>query len=212
MLDSNSFLTLNSNRRNQQMTVADSSAIATSLASLVQAIFSMNTCADSASRTSTDCTHLIDPYDPVTPFALSSQSGSTAYASACAPLSKTWDGQVKTFHSFTVNVRIHVNKVKWNSVAPHGILSFTTGDNNNSSILTEYQSIYSVKIVDAFTACNENRAVKNSKALYAMLSKSVTITSCNTVFEQAKKLPTDKDGITLFKLFTSFTVIASIQL
>ena len=45
-----------------------------------------------------------------------------------------------------------------------------------------------------------------------MLSKSFTGTIRDTVFEQAQNLPTDEYGITLFQLFTSFTVVAYLQI
>ena len=45
-----------------------------------------------------------------------------------------------------------------------------------------------------------------------MYSKYVTGTICDTVFEQVQNLPTNKDGVALFKLLTFFTVVASLQL
>ena len=45
-----------------------------------------------------------------------------------------------------------------------------------------------------------------------MLSKYVTITIHDTAFERAQNLPTNKDGVTIFKLFKSFTVIDYLQL
>ena len=67
-----------------------------------------------------------------------------------------------------------MNKVKLNSIGPHGILSIPIRVNNNRNILTEYQLISSANIEDAFTACTENHAIQNAKAFYAMSSKSVT--------------------------------------
>ena len=45
-----------------------------------------------------------------------------------------------------------------------------------------------------------------------MLSKFITGTICDTVFDQVKNLPTNEDGVALFKIFMSFTVIKSLQL
>ena len=60
-------------------------------------------------------------------------------------------------------------------------------------------------------ACPENHDIHNSKAFYALLSKSVTGTICDTVFDKAKNLPTNEYCVILFKLFTSFTVVGSLQ-
>ena len=59
-------------------------------------------------------------------------------------------------------------------------------------------------------ARTDDRDIQNSKAFYAMVSKSVTGTIHDIVFDQAQNLPTNKYGISLFKLFTSLTVFASI--
>ena len=98
--------------------------------------------------------------------------------------------------------RIHANKLKCNAVAPHGILFVATRGKTNCDIITEYQYIFSTNITDAFSACTDDPIIHNSKAFYAMLSKSVTGNICNTVFKQSQNLPSDKDGITLLKLFT----------
>ena len=121
------------------MKITDSLAIATALASLSQAISDTNTCATSSVLTSTSCTPLPNTYNPHMPFDVYFQAGSTAYANACASISKLWDGQVETFPSFIVNVRIHADKVKWNALAPHGILSVPTRGSTSSNIITEYQ-------------------------------------------------------------------------
>ena len=102
--------------------------------------------------------------------------------------------------------------VKWNAVAPHGILSVPPRGNTNLDIITEYQSISSTKISDAFSTRTKYFAIKNNKAFYAMLSNSVTRTICDTVFDQAQILSTEKYGVEIFKLFTLFTVVSSLQL
>ena len=102
--------------------------------------------------------------------------------------------------------------MKWNDVAPHVILSIPTRGNTNRNILTEYQSIFSTNIVGAFAARTNDRAIQNSKAFYATLSKSVTRNISNTVFRQAKNLPTNEYGVEISKLFTLFTVVAFLQL
>ena len=204
------FSYLCANCRNQQMT--DSSAITTTLERLSGTIIDMNTHDVSASITSTACTPFPNPYNPSTSFDLSSQSGETTYDDACSPLSKPWDGQVETFPDFIVNVQICANNMKWNTFTPHGILSVSTWGNINYYILTKYQSISSVNIVDAFATCTDDFTIQNSKAYYYMLSKSVTRYIHDTVFEQAQNLLSDKDGIALFTIFTSFTVVASLQI
>ena len=45
-----------------------------------------------------------------------------------------------------------------------------------------------------------------------MLSKYVTRTIRDTVFEQLQNLLTNKDAIELFKLLTLFTIVNSLQL
>ena len=192
--------------------MTDSSAINTTLDILSQNISDMDTPVVSSSRTSTVRTPLPNPYNPSTNFDLSSQSGATTYADACATLSEPWDGQVGKFPSFIVNVHICAKKMKWNTFTPHGILSVSIRGNTNCDILIEYQLIYSVNIADTFAACTENFAIQNSKAFYAMLPKSVTGAIHDTAFEKVQNLLSKKYGIALLKLFTSFTVVASLQI
>ena len=194
------------------MTVTDSSAISIALASLDQAISKMNTHAASASTTSTSSTTLINHYNPATPFEIYYRAGSTTYAYACALLSKLWDGQVKNLPSFISNLHIRADKVKWNAVTPHGILSAPTGGNTNHNIITKYQPIYSANTADAFATRTNNRAIQNYKTFYAMLYKSVTGNICDAVFEQVQKLPNNEDSVALFKLFMPFIVVVYLQL
>ena len=77
--------------------MTETSAIATNMARIAQAISNMNTYAAYASTPSTTFTTLIDTYNPARPFDLSYQSGSTSYADACTSISKLWDVQVETF-------------------------------------------------------------------------------------------------------------------
>ena len=102
--------------------------------------------------------------------------------------------------------------MKWNVAAPDGILSVPNGGNSNHKILIKYQSISSANIADAFVARTNDRAIQNSNALYAMISKSITRTICNTTFEKAQNLPNNEDGVALFNPFMPFTVNASLQL
>ena len=102
--------------------------------------------------------------------------------------------------------------MKRNYATPYVILSVPTWGNSNHNIVTKYQSIFSANIVDSFIACTDNCVIQNSKAFYSILFKSVTVTIRDTVFEQAKNLPTNKPGVALFKPFTLFTVAASLQL
>ena len=192
--------------------MTDSLAISTTLESLDQYISDMNTRSASSVTTLTACTPFINPYYPDTSFYLYSWSGSTAYAGACMPIYKPWDGQVENFPSFIVNICIRTNKVKRNAAAPHRILSIPTGSNTNCDILTEYQQISSANIKYKFTDHTENCAIQNAKALYVMLSKSVTGTIRDTVFENSQNLPTDKDSISLFNIWMSLTVFASLQI
>ena len=111
--------------------MTESSAIATNMVRIAQDIFNMNTCDAYASTTSTAFTTLLDTYNTDKPFYLSYQYGSTAYADACASLFELWDVQFKTFPQLIFNIRIHVNKMKWNAAATHGILSVLTRGNYN---------------------------------------------------------------------------------
>ena len=192
--------------------MTDSSAIVTDLESIVQYISDLNTHAASSATMSTTCIPLLHPYNQAMPFDIFSRDGSTAYANICAPLSKPCYRKIETFPFFIVNIHIRSNKVKWSSVAPHVIISDATGGNTNWDILTEYQSISSTNIEDTFTAHTDNLAIQNSKAFYTILSKSITGKFRNTISEQAQNLPTDKYGVALLKIFSSFTVVASLQI
>lgn len=187
--------------------MADSAVLAAALTALANAVATLNTNNAAAAAAPTVRQPLLDPFDSSAPFDLSSRAGSVAFAAASAALDESWDGSVETFPSFIVTLRIRASEVKWNAVAPQGILTF--GGNN---LLTHYHSVTDTDIETALTARVDPRAVQNARALYQCLKRSITGDLRATVFDQTDNLPATEDGPTLFKKLTTFTMVASTQL
>jgi hypothetical protein len=122
---------------------------------------------------------VLDPFSSAGPFDLASRAGSTAFASACAPLDDPWDGTVETFPSFIIALRIRSSKAHWNAADPQGILTIA-----NHHLITHYHSITDAKITAAHTARADPRAIQNSRALYKCLKSSISGDLRATIFDQ----------------------------
>ena len=85
-----------------------------------------------------------EPFAPTQPFNVATRAGSQAYTNASSPLDELWDGEISTFPSFLVSLRIHANDSNWNAVDPHGIMKIA-----GKNILTDYHTITTAKITSA---------------------------------------------------------------
>ena len=150
---------------------------------------------------------MFDPFIEDQPFNLASRAGDQAYTSISAALKDedVWDGNVTTFPSFVVALRLRAEEGKWNATDPHGILTI---DGNN--ILSDYHSITDAQIEAARGARTDDRAIQNSRAMFQCVKKSIKGSIRNTIFPQSGNIPTHADGITLFKKLTTFTTVASL--
>jgi hypothetical protein len=132
---------------------------------------------------------VLDPFSSAGPFDLASRAGSTAFASACAPLDDPWDGTVETFPSFIIALRIRSSEAHWNAADPQGILTIA-----NHHLITHYHSITDAEITAAHAARVDPRAIQNSRALYKCLKSSISGDLRATIFDQAGNLPTAEDA------------------
>ena len=150
---------------------------------------------------------VFDSFTADQPFNLNTRLGSQAYSDLAAPLDNVWNGEVSTFPTFIVDLTLRAKKGKWNAPAPHGILEIDGHD-----ILTEYSSITDAQITAARTNRTNHRAIQNSKVMFECISSSIEGDVRNNIFNQVTNIPEHEDGIALFKKFTTFTTIASVQL
>ena len=79
-------------------------------------------------------------------------------------------------------------------------------------ILTDYHSVSTSDIKSAYTNRRDDRAIQNASALFKYLEYSITGNLKAIIFTQSGNLPENEDSISLFKLHTSFTTVASLQL
>jgi hypothetical protein len=150
---------------------------------------------------------ILDPFQSAQPFDLASRAGSIAYTTACSALDEPWDGTPDTFPTFIISLKIRAAEIHWNAPNPRGILEIV-----NHNLLTHYHTISDQDVTDAYNNRADPRAVQNSKALYSCLKKSITGDLRATIFDQEGNLPQREDGPTLFKMLTTFTMVASVQL
>ena len=152
---------------------------------------------------------IYDPFQADRPFNLTTRLGQQAYAEACAPLDDNckWDGSVETFPSFVVALKLRASEAQWDAPAPHGIL--TIGAIN---LLTEYHSINDAQITEARAARIDDRAKQNATAMFKCIKGSITGTIKANIFCHSGNLPSNTDGVELFKKLTTFTTVASLQL
>ena len=80
------------------------------------------------------------------------------------------------------------------------------------NIFTDYHTITDAQITAAAAAHTDDRAIQNSSALFKCLEYSIVGDLKSTIFSQLDNILTDEDGISLFKLLTSFTTVVSLQL
>lgn len=192
--------------------MADNGNLAAAIALLVQAINGMP-------RAPAPPPQVFDPFASSDAFDLSSRSGAAAYATASAPLDDIWDGDTSTFPSFVISLRIRAREGGWDAVGTTDAVTgvFTPNptniiDINDKNILTEYHSITDQEITTASTARVNNRAIQNSKAMFACIKSSIKGDIKNTIFTQFGNLPSIEDGDALFKTITTFTSVSSLQL
>ena len=104
-------------------------------------------------------------------------------------------------------LQLRATQSYWNTARNNGIL--TIGGRN---VLTEFHSITDANIETARTRRTNNWALQNSRALFKCLQSSVKGHVQTSIFTQQDNIPSNEDGVTLFKTFTKFTAVTSIQL
>ena len=67
------------------------------------------------------------------------------------------------------------------------------------------------QIIDAITACTNDRDTQNTKAMYNCIKSSISGDIKDNFFTQFKDLPNQDDGLSLFKKLTTFTAVSSLQ-
>jgi len=80
------------------------------------------------------------------------------------------------------------------------------------NILTDYHSMTDDEVDTVSLNRTDDGAIQNSSTLFKCLESSVTGDLKATIFTQSGNLPENEDRIKLFKLLTSFTTTASLQL
>jgi len=138
---------------------------------------------------------------------LSSRVGSSAFVPGSAPLDIIWDGDVSNFPSFVVALCLWTKEGTLHAVGDTGILIIDRRD-----ILINYHSIYTVDTDTARTNHTNDRALQNSRAMYACIKSSIQGDLKDIIFTQFDNIPDYDDGITLFKKLMIFTTVASHQL
>ena len=181
--------------------MADATALATAIMALTNAIALI--------RPPPPTPAVYDPFTEDQPFNLATRTGAQSYNEISAPLDEKdiWDGDVATFPTFILALRIRATEGKWYATAPHGILTIAGKD-----MLSEYHSITDAEIETTRTARTDPRAIQNSRALFQCLKSSVRGNIKDSIFTQQGNLPAHSDGNALLKKLTSFTTVASLQL
>jgi len=150
---------------------------------------------------------IYDPFAKDDPFDLATRSGAAAHANISALLEKVRDGNVTTFTTFVCVLRERANEGKWDVAGISNILSFGTG-----TLFNDYHSITDADITTAFNAQENNRAIQNVKATFQYIKSSISGDIKDTIFSQHRNLPTNNGGFSHFKLVTTFSTVASVQL
>jgi len=122
-------------------------------------------------------------------------------------LDDEWDDGVQTFPSFIVSLRLRASDAKWDDPLPHGIINIAGKD-----VLTDYHSFTDTEITDSRTNQNDNRAIQNEMAMIQCVKSSIKGIIRDIIFTQLGNLSTHQNGIIIFKKFTSFISVSSIQL
>lgn len=190
---------------NTPIAMANNAALATALSALAQAVTNMTNLAQQAPPTlapPATTASVLDPFVSAFPFNLLSCVGSVTFADSSVLLSKPWDSSIGSFPLFIIFLWIWAVRACWNAPSPLGILNF-----GGKNLLTNYHSLNKAVILAAHTACTDLCIVQNSKALYKCLKLSITGDLCATISEQSGNLPAIKDGPSLFKKLTNFTML-----
>ena len=80
------------------------------------------------------------------------------------------------------------------------------------NILADYHSVTDDEVDVASLNHTDDQVIQNSSSFFKWLESSVTGNLKATIFTQSGNLPENEDGIKLFKLLTSSTTVASLQL
>lgn len=162
---------------------------------------------------------VFNPFASVNAFDLYSRSSSSAYVTVPTPLDDIWDGYTSTFPSFVTSLHLHAREGDWHAA---GTTNATTGvitpnptnivDVADKNILTDYHLVTDAEITAASTACKNNRAIQNSKAMVGCIKYSIKGDIKDTIFTQFGSLLSVNDGIALFKHITTFTLVYYMQL
>ena len=181
--------------------MADAAALKAAITALKNVIAPIQTPAPSAP--------VFDPFVEDQPFNLANCAGNQAYTNISAALNDKdmWNGNISSFPSFIVALRLRVEEGKRNTTAPHGILTI-----NGNNILSDYHSIKDALIEVARMTWTDNRAIQNSCAMFQCIKSSIRGSIWDTIFTQSGNIPMHADGNTLFKKLTTFTTVASLQL
>ena len=140
-------------------TQTNNAALANAIQALTTVIASMQ------AQSSTPA--IYDPFAHDQPFNVAARAGAQAYTDASAPLDTVWDGDISTFPSFVVALRIRASDAQWNAASPHDILDVLGHD-----ILTDYHTIAVAEIESARLARTNNRAIqKDNVSLYQGLNQ-----------------------------------------
>jgi hypothetical protein len=156
---------------------------------------------------------ILDPFASPAPFDLSSRAGSHAFASASAALDFVWDGSTAGFPPFVSALRDRASECRWDATAPQGILTFAVGTPAvDKDLLAQHYAVTEAQTEAARIARTNDRAMQNAQAMYQCIKKSIDGDIKAMLFDQTGNMPSHQDGPCLFKLLTSFTIAASLQL
>ena len=175
----------------------DNTALSNSLAALATVVATLHPAA---------VNHIV--YDPLAsndPFDLSTRSGSSAYGKISSTLDTKLNGDVSTFPSFVVSLRIRAREGKWDAPGNEGILTIV-----GKNILMNYHYIDDIQVEDVQSTQINIRAIQNEKATYNCVKTSIRGDIEDTIFSQFDNLPMAEYGNDLFKKITTFTTVSSL--
>lgn len=157
---------------------------------------------------------VIDLFDDLAPFDLSSRAGQFAYSKASAILDVTWDGaNSSSFHNLVVALLTRSAECKFDAPSPYGIVDVPTSPGTTANIFLDFSDITTAHCTAARLARTAHpRAKQNAAALYDCLKLSITGSLHSLLFEQFADRPTHGDGIALFKRLTDFASTSSFEL
>jgi hypothetical protein len=188
-------------------------AIAQALTALTQILTAMQAAAAAAPVLVPPAPHVptLDPFTAATPFDLSTRAGSHAYTTACSALEDKWDGTIAKFPAFLIALRVRGSEANWGAPAPQGILLYAV-NGVDRNLFSDHFAIPIANLEAARAARVDDRAIQNARALFKCLKNSIEGDLHAALFHQDGNIPAHEDGPTFFKLLTSFTMAASLQL